>query len=143
MVLADVNLLIHAVNRDSPDHARTRAWWLGLEQSGQIVGLSWITLVAFVRLSTNAKVLSNPLSLAEALETMRQLLLQPNVMVIHPGEDHAVEFGRACESANATANLVTDAHLAALAGEQGCELASCDTDFGKFPDLRWINPLSP
>jgi len=34
-----------------------------------------------------------------------------------------------------------DAHLAALAIEHGAELCSCDTDYSRFQDLRWIDPL--
>ena len=41
----------------------------------------------------------------------------------------------------AVANLVTDAHLAALAYEHGCEFISTDTDFSRFPGIRWKNPL--
>jgi predicted nucleic acid-binding protein len=42
----------------------------------------------------------------------------------------------------AVANLVTDAHLAALAIEHGCAIASTDSDFARLPKLKWINPLS-
>jgi predicted nucleic acid-binding protein len=41
----------------------------------------------------------------------------------------------------AVAHLVTDAHLAALAIEHGCELVSTDADFARFPALTWKNPL--
>jgi len=41
----------------------------------------------------------------------------------------------------ASANLVSDAHLAALAIEYGCQLFSTDSDFSRFPKLRWRNPL--
>jgi predicted nucleic acid-binding protein len=34
-----------------------------------------------------------------------------------------------------------DAHLAALAIEHGLTLCSADSDFAKFPGLRWQNPL--
>jgi predicted nucleic acid-binding protein len=40
------------------------------------------------------------------------------------------------------ANLVPDAHLAALALEHGLMLCSTDGDFGRFPGLRWSNPLA-
>jgi predicted nucleic acid-binding protein len=40
------------------------------------------------------------------------------------------------------ANLVHDAHLAALAIEHGLTLCSTDGDFARFPGLRWINPLT-
>jgi len=38
-------------------------------------------------------------------------------------------------------NLTTDAHLAAIAIEYQYELHSNDTDFARFPGLRWRNPL--
>jgi len=99
--------------------------------------------VAFVRIVTNRKVLGNPFTLDEALEIVRGWLALPGVIVIGPGTDHLAHFEAVCRSVQATGNLITDAHLAALAIEHGCELASCDTDFGKFPGLRWINPLAP
>ena len=110
-------------------------------QRGPVL-LSWFTLVAFVRISTNARALANPFSLDEALAMIGEWLALPDVSVIGPGPGHAPIFETACRSANATGNAITDAHLAALAIEHGCELASCDADFGKFPGLRWINPLT-
>jgi len=107
------------------------------------VVISWFTLVAFVRIVTNRKVLGNPFTPDEALEIVRGWLALPGVIVIGPGTDHLTHFEAVCRSVQATGNLITDAHLAALAIEHGRELASCDTDFGKFPGLRWINPLAP
>ena len=144
MILLDANLLIYAVNRDAADHMKAKQW---VEEtfSGQRgpVLLSWFTLVAFVRISTNARALTNPFSLDEALRVIGEWLVLPGVSVIAPGPGHAALFETACRSANATGNVITDAHLAALAIEHGCELASCDADFAKFPALRWINPLVP
>ena len=144
MILLDANLLIYAVNRDAADHAKAKHW---VEEtfSGQRgpVLLSWFTLVAFVRISTNARALTNPFSLDEALRVIGEWLALPDVSVIAPGPGHAAIFEAACRSANVTGNVITDAHLAALAIEHGCELASCDADFAKFPALHWINPLVP
>jgi hypothetical protein len=57
-------------------------------------------------------------------------------------ERHAGVLGALLASAGVQANLVPDAHLAALAIEHGLLLCSADTDFARFPDLRWLNPLS-
>lgn len=142
MFLIDVNLLIHAVNRDSPDHSRALAWWQGLESASESVGLPWLALVAFVRLATNQKVLEKPLPLSDALHVMQRLLSQPNVVVLHLTSRRAAEFARLCQAANAFSNLLTDTHLAALGIEHVCELASGDSDFARFPELRWSNPLA-
>jgi len=39
--------------------------------------------------------------------------------------------------------LISDAHLAALAIEHGLTMCSADTDFARFAEVRWINPLRP
>ena len=48
---------------------------------------------------------------------------------------------RALEPLGVAGNLVTDAHLAALAIEHGAILESSDHDFGRFAGLRWEDPL--
>ncbi|MGB8166503.1 MAG: type II toxin-antitoxin system VapC family toxin [Chthoniobacteraceae bacterium] len=141
MVLVDVNLLVHATNADSPDYAGARVWLSQLLQSKETVGLPWAVLVGFVRITTNPRILPNPLALDQALTQVNDWLALPNVQIIHPTHEHARVFSDLCRAANATGNLVTDAHLAALATEHGGELASCDDDFRKFAGLRWFNPL--
>jgi len=144
MILPDANILIYAVNTDAPRHMEAKLWLVEtLTGVRGTVVISWFTLVAFVRIVTNRKLLGNPFTLDEALEIVRGWLALPGVIVIGPGTDHLTHFEAVCRSVQATGNLITDAHLAALAIEHGCELASCDTDFGKFPGLRWINPLAP
>lgn len=138
MVIVDVNLLIHAVHMASPDHARVRAWL----QTCESIGLPWIVLVGFVRVSTNPRLTDRPYTLDQALHQVHDWLALPNATIVHPGLEHARYFAEQCRAANATGNLVTDAHLAALAIEHDCELASNDTDFARFPHLRWINPLA-
>jgi uncharacterized protein len=81
--------------------------------------------------------------LDEALTIVRDWLSLPDVSVISPGDAHLNHFERACRATQASGNLITDSHLAALAIEHDLELASCDTDFAKFPGLRWINPFQP
>lgn len=143
MMLLDANLLIYAINTDAPQHTKAKQW---VEEtfSGKRgpVAFSWLTLVAFIRISTNPKVLANPFSLDDALKMMLDWLGLPDVSILHPGSAHAQHFEAVCRSANAVGNLATDAHLAALAQEHGCELASCGADFARFTGLRWINPLA-
>lgn len=143
MTLVDANLLLYAVNTDAPENERV-SMWLEEAFSGRhgSVGITWLTLVAFVRIGTHPKAMSRPLTLDEALEQVAEWLALPDVLVIEPGPDHLRHFEAACRSASAKGNLITDAHLAAVALELDCELASCDADFAKFPGLRWINPVS-
>lgn len=61
--------------------------------------------------------------------------------MVHPGDRHAIVLRRLLASSGMAGNLVSDAHLAALAIEHGAELCSCDTDFARFSWLRWVDPL--
>ncbi|WP_395753574.1 type II toxin-antitoxin system VapC family toxin [Prosthecobacter sp.] len=144
MIFLDANLLIYAVNADAPLHLQARTW-VHETLNGQrgSVALSWFSLVAFVRIITNPKIVTSPRSLDDALQQVNQWIALPDVRLIEPGTRHSHHFEKACRATNAKGNLITDAHLAALAIEHGCELASCDTDFAKFPGLQWINPLQP
>lgn len=144
MIFLDANLLIYAVNADAPLNHQAKTWVQDtLDGQRGPVAMSWFSLIAFVRIITNPKIISAPRSLDEALQQVNAWLALPNVTLIEPGSNHLHHFEAVCRATNAKGNLITDAHLAALAIEHGCELASCDTDFAKFPGLRWINPLQP
>lgn len=143
MHIVDVNLLIHAVNRNAPEHANALSWLEGEINSGREIGMPWVALLGFIRLSINPKVLTQPLTLEQALDQVMEWLSLPNVLVPSPGIKHLTFFSAACRAVNATHNLITDAHLAALANENGAVMASADADFSRFPGLHWINPLNP
>jgi hypothetical protein len=76
------------------------------------------------------------------LDNVAEVLNLTNVWVPQPTEQHSDILGRLLLSTQSTANLVPDAHLAALAIEHGLEIHSTDSDFAKFPDCRWHNPLT-
>lgn len=141
MIFIDANLLIYAVNADAPLHLHAKTWVQEtLNGHRGPVAMSWFSLVAFVRIITNSRIIVAPRSLDEALQLVNAWLTLPAVQLIEPGPGHAHHFEAICRATKAHGNLVTDAHLAALAIEHDLELASCDTDFAKFPGLRWINP---
>lgn len=141
MILPDVNLLLHAYNSESPVHAAARAWWEGLLNGTRPVGLAWAAILGFIRIATHREVLTNPLPVTIACAHARAWLAQPYVGLIDPGARHAEILFGLFESLGTAGNLTTDAHLAALAIEHQAELHSTDTDFARFPGLRWVNPL--
>lgn len=141
MKLPDVNLLIYAIDEESPGHAKARAWLEEVLSGTEAVAFAWAVLLGFVRISTNPVVLENPLSAEEALDYVEGWLEQPVADIVHPTPDHAPLLRELLEPTGAAGNLTSDAHLAALAIEHGAELCSCDTDFARFTGLRWVNPL--
>lgn len=142
MIIPDVNLLVHAYNSKSRVHAAARLWWEGALNGTRPVGLAWAAILGFIRITTHRQILANPLPAAVACANARAWLAQPYVGVLHPGDRHSEILFGLLEGLGAAGNLTTDAHLAALAIEHQAELHSTDADFGRFPGLRWINPVA-
>jgi toxin-antitoxin system PIN domain toxin len=141
VTIIDANLLLYAYNADAPQQAIAAQWLAKLLRSGEIIALPWITIWAFIRISTNSRIWTNPRSAREAFTIINEWLAQPGVVPLQPGPLHAEILEKLVGDYAATGPLVTDAVLAALAIEHGALLASTDQDFRRFPDLRWLNPL--
>ena len=142
MIVPDVNLLLHAHDSQSRRHKAAREWWETLMNGTERVGLPWVAILGFIRISTNSKILENPLDVGSACARVRTWLVRPQAVVIHPGDRHADILFALLEAAGAAGNLTTDAHLAALAIQHQAELHSTDADMARFPGLRWKNPLA-
>ena len=142
MILVDANILLYAEDSLQSHHRQARAWWDDQLSGTGVVCLCWTVLSAFIRIGTNPRVFEHPLSLEQALARVQSWLDQPCTRVVRPTERHWTVFKQVLTDGQAVANLVTDAHLAALAIEHGCELASTDSDFARFPKLKWRNPLA-
>lgn len=143
MILVDANVLLYAYNASDPRHAKARAWVEGAVGGPTPIRLAWVTVLAFVRIATNTRAFAQPMSITEATATVSQWLAQPFVGVIEPTERHWAILEPLLAVAQARGDLVTDAHLAALAIEHGAAVCTTDRDFARFPGLRLIDPLSP
>jgi toxin-antitoxin system PIN domain toxin len=140
VILPDVNVLVHAHNSDSAVHATARRWWDGCLQGAEGVGLAWATLLGFVRITTNRKIVARPLAVGDVMARIHEWLELPHVHVAQPSDTHFVRLRAELERLGTAGNLTTDAHLAVLAMERGYVLYSTDTDFARFAGLRWLNP---
>jgi hypothetical protein len=141
VIIPDLNLLVYAHNAADGRHAAARKWWENCLNGDEPVGVAWVTLLGFVRLTTHRQVLVQPLPVADATATVEEWLEQPVVRVLVPGRDHLKHCFGFLRKLGVAGNLTTDAHLAALAMEYQAELHSTDVDFARFPGLRWRNPL--
>ena len=141
MIVPDLNLLLYAYDREAPHHDSARRWWEALVNGSERVGVPWVVSTGFVRLLTHPRVLLRPTTPERAIDYVREWFRFPHVTPINPGPDHLVHLRSNLSAAAVGADLVTDAHIAALAMEYQAEVHSNDTDFGRFPGLRWRNPL--
>jgi len=142
MIVPDVNLLIYAVNRDLPQHDRARHWLESTLSGPDAVGLPWLVLTAFLRLTTNARVFETPLEVSAALNYVNGWLAQPCAHPLNPGERHWLILSQLLRQSGMGGNLTSDAHLAAIAIEHDAWLHSADHDFHRFPGLKFHNPLA-
>lgn len=141
MILVDANLLIYAHVESFPQHPRARAWLDARLNGPAPVGLPWTNLLAFLRVSTNPRVFEKPASIADAWRQVQDWLGCERAWIPQASERHSEILGGLLSASGVQANLVQDAHLAALAIEHGLILCSSDGDFARFPGLRWENPL--
>ena len=141
MILVDVNLLLYAYDNTSRFHTVAKPWWEDALSQPAPVGLPWATLLAFLRITTNPRVMAKPLDIAEATEHVDSWLQRPMTHIVHPTERHWEILQALLTPTRSPANYVPDGHLAALAIEHGAVLCSTDRDFARFPNLSWRNPL--
>ncbi len=141
MILVDANLLIYAYFSTSPQHQHARAWLDEQLNGFAAVGLPWPSLLAFVRLVTNPRIFKQATSATDAWRQVLDWLACEPAWIPQPTERHAELLGSLVSLPGMNANLIMDAHLAALAIEHGLTLCSTDGDFARFPQLRWTNPL--
>ena len=141
-MFVDANILLYAEDETSRQH-RASIRWLTDALNGPVrIGLPWSSLVAFVRIRTHPRAYRLPLSPEQAWERVEAWLAAPAAWVPVPTGRHAQVLGSLVRRHQLRGNALPDAHLAALAIEHGVGVCSTDTDFARFDELRWVNPLS-
>lgn len=141
MILVDANVLVYARVSSFPQHERAREWLDARLGGTARVGLPWPSLLAFLRIVTNPRVFARPETMTSAWRQVAAWLDCTVAWTPLPTERHRQTVAALLDGADVRANLVPDAHLAALAVEHGLTLCSTDGDFARFRDLRWENPL--
>ena len=141
MILPDLNLLMYAYNPHSPLHNQARKWWQDVANSDRLIGLPHDTLFSFIRISTNPALENAAVSLTEARNVVNSWLQLPNTRILLPGPDHFARVLHLMEKTNSVGRILSDATLAAYAIENRATLCSNDSDFARFKDLDWVNPL--
>lgn len=143
MILVDANLLLYAYHPRAGQHEASRKWLERVLAGPDLVRFAWMSIWAFMRISTNPRVFEQPLSLSEASSAANGWLGRPCAGIIEPGDRHWEIFVELAGSGQAVGPLITDAALAAIAVEHGATLHTTDRDFARFPGLKWVNPIAP
>lgn len=142
MLLPDVNVLVYAHREDSsPEHPAYASWLVDLATGHEPFAISALALVGLGRIATNPRIFRRPSTTDEVFDFVRELVSRPDARVVVPGPAHLEIWEKLCRQADATGKLMADAQHAAVAVEHGCTLVTTDSDFDRFPDLRWRHPL--
>ncbi|MET0516180.1 MAG: type II toxin-antitoxin system VapC family toxin [Nitrospiraceae bacterium] len=141
MKLIDLNILLYAVNEEAPHHGPVLAWWEQALNGDEPLGLPWVVVLGFLRIATNHDIFPRPLDPDTAIGTVHAWLSLDNTSLLREKDEHWEILRSLLSESGSAANLVTDAHLAALAISYGAVLISCDNDFARFKRLRWENPI--
>lgn len=141
-MLVDANILLYAADAQSRFHESARTWIEAALNGPRRVGIPWVSLHAFVRIATNPRALRDPLAPAEAWELVEDWLAAPSTWVPAPGPGHREILGRLIRDLELRAGMITDAALAAICVEHGLQIVSADTDFARFREISWINPVA-
>jgi uncharacterized protein len=141
IVLLDANVLIYSVDEDSLLHDRASEWIRAAFRSQRRIGIPWQTIGAFLRIATHPRVFAYPLKSTDAWSMVEHWLAAPICWIPEASQRTSQILGKLINELDIRGNLVTDAQLAALAIEHGVPVVSVDSDFARFSEVRWINPL--
>jgi uncharacterized protein len=142
MRLIDVNLLLYAENADSPINTRAKGWWEATLSSGEPVYIAWLTIIAYLRLTTNRNSMPHPWSSDQAADRLDTLLAHASVRIAAPGGRHWEIYAGLVRKYKLTGNSLTDAHLVALAVEYNLEVNSADSGFSRYSEITYKNPVA-
>jgi toxin-antitoxin system PIN domain toxin len=139
MLIADVTVLLGAFAVADTAYPELSGWVARHLSGHEAFGVSELVLSAVIRISTNRRAYPTPATPEEALDFCQSVRAAPAAHIVAPGARHWEIFVR---TTHATANLVPDAYLAALAIENGATFVSRDAGLRRFPGLRLLDPLA-
>jgi len=141
MIVPDANILLYTYDSTSRFHTRAVTWWKSCLSGTDPVGLCGAVLLAFVRVGTSRRVFESPMTIEEAAGHVRSWLNRQVTGLLVLQEADVVQALTWLEAAGSDGNLTTDAQIAAIADRYRATVHTADTDFGRFPGVRWVNPL--
>jgi len=139
--LVDANIMLYAVDETSTFHEASRGWLEAALNGNRRVGIPWSSATAFVRIATHPRALRSPLTPPEAWSYVEDWLDAPTTWIPAPGPGYRKILGRLIRELDLHGNLVSDAALAALCIEHGLTIISADSDFARFSEVHWVNPI--
>lgn len=141
-MLVDASILLYSVDTASPFHDRARDWVTEALNGPRRVAIPWVSMWAFVRIVTSPRASYSPLTPVQAWSCVERWQAAPATWIPQPGRGHATILKALITRLDLRAGLVSDAVLAAMCIEHGLQIVSADSDFARFTEITWINPVA-
>ncbi|MDZ7676730.1 MAG: TA system VapC family ribonuclease toxin [Acidimicrobiales bacterium] len=141
-MLVDANILLYSIDETSRFHDDASRWLTDALNGPRRVGLPWQSLTAVMRIATNPRAVTEPATPAEIWGVVDGWLAAPSAWIPTGGPGHAEILRRLTVDLDLRGGLIADAVLAALCIEHGLDVVSADSDFARFSELTWINPVA-
>jgi len=136
--LPDINVWVALSDASHVHHRRATHYW-DVERESR-TAFSGVTRMGMVRILTLSQAMAgNPFTPEEALDKYREFANLPELDFIADSEGLDLRVQMWTRMPFFTGKLLTDAWIASLALENGCRVVSFDSDFAKFPGLRFLH----
>jgi len=139
--IVDTSVLLPAVSPSLPRHDASRTALETAINDDRPLGLTWVVVNAFLRLTTKPGLFERPLPIDAAWNLVEDWLAHPGVRVVQETEEHPRLWSELLRGAGSGGDLTTDAWIAAIAIAHGASVLTLDSEFARFPGLRWESPL--
>jgi toxin-antitoxin system PIN domain toxin len=142
VIAVDTNILVYAHREDSAWHDTAYARLATLAQGRTSWAIPWPCLHEFLAIVTHPRIFDPPTPLATAADQVDAWLESPTLVLLAESDGYWPQLRAALEAGRIVGPQVHDARIAALCAQHAVrELWSADRDFGRFPDLKVLNPL--
>jgi uncharacterized protein len=136
MILVDANVTLYAHHRQLPQNAMASRWFAEALSGSETVGFTSNVVLAFLRISTSPRVFERPIEMDTACAVVEEWFSSPVAALVEPGPRYWSILRALLIEARVRSDLVSDAHLAAIALENGAEIVTTDRAFARFGSLR-------
>jgi toxin-antitoxin system PIN domain toxin len=137
MDIPDINVWLALVDENHMDHAAALNYW-NQARSDQL-GFCRITILGFMRLSTQARVLSRTMTNPEAWGIYQRYLATPNLVFLAEPSNLEPHLLALTKDTGLPDRYWTDAYLAAFTLAANARLVSFDSDFSRFAGLNFLH----
>jgi hypothetical protein len=143
LIAVDSNVLVYAHRAEAEWHDRASECVRELAEGRSPWAIPWPCVHEFLSIVTHPRIWEPPTPTEAALAQVDAWLESPSLVLLAEGPEHWGVLRGLVEDGRVAGPRVHDARVAAICLAHGVrELWTADRDFGRFPALTAVNPLT-